>query len=245
MELKIISSGSVGNCYILETETSALLIEAGVKFSEIQTALNFNLLKVDLCIITHEHKDHSKSINQVAKAGIPILASVGTFKAEKITSERQDYPIKHGQTIRVKEWKISAFKIDHDAAEPLGFIIEHPEAGRILFLTDTYILRFDLGAFDHILIEANYCGDMVEEIGQKKGFDFVNSRRLKSHMSINTASETLSKLDLKQCKNIILIHLSDGLSNEIEFKKRIEREHGKPVTIATKNQTINFNKQPF
>jgi phosphoribosyl 1,2-cyclic phosphodiesterase len=245
MELKIISSGSIGNCYILETETSALLIEAGVKFSEIQTALNFNLLKVDLCIISHEHKDHSKSINQVAKAGIPILASSGTFKAEKITSERQDYVIKHGQTIRVKEWKISAFKIDHDAAEPLGFIIEHPEAGRVLFLTDTYILRFDLGAFDHVLIESNYCAEMVEEIAKKKGFDFVNNRRLKSHMSIQTTSETLKRLDLKQCKNIVLIHLSDGLTNEIEFKKRIEAEHGKPITVAIKNQTINFNKNPF
>ena len=41
MKLKVISTGSKGNCYILKNETSALVIEAGVNFSEVKKAINF------------------------------------------------------------------------------------------------------------------------------------------------------------------------------------------------------------
>jgi hypothetical protein len=62
-------------------------------------------------------------------------------------------------------------------------------------------------------------------------------------MSIQTAILTLGNMDLSKCNNIVLLHLSDGLSNEKEFKQRIEMLFGIPVTIATKNQTLNLN--PF
>jgi hypothetical protein len=62
-------------------------------------------------------------------------------------------------------------------------------------------------------------------------------------MSIQTAILTLEKMDLSKCNNIVLLHLSDGLSNEKEFKEKIEMRFGIPVKIATKNQILNLN--PF
>lgn len=55
MKLKVINSNSKGNCYILESKESCLLIEAGVTFSEINKALDFEPSKVDLLVCTHEH----------------------------------------------------------------------------------------------------------------------------------------------------------------------------------------------
>lgn len=55
MVLKVIGSGSSGNSYILETETSALCIEAGVRFSEVKKALDFNVSKIRGVLISHEH----------------------------------------------------------------------------------------------------------------------------------------------------------------------------------------------
>ena len=43
MELKILGSSSSGNGYILEGETSALIIEAGVPLDKAKKALNFDI----------------------------------------------------------------------------------------------------------------------------------------------------------------------------------------------------------
>lgn len=55
MNLTIVGSGSSGNCYILENDNEALIIEAGVKFTEIKKVLNFSLSKVRGVLISHEH----------------------------------------------------------------------------------------------------------------------------------------------------------------------------------------------
>lgn len=58
MKLKVIGSGSSGNCYILESDNEALVIEAGLPFMEVKKALNFNIMKIKAVIITHIHSDH-------------------------------------------------------------------------------------------------------------------------------------------------------------------------------------------
>jgi phosphoribosyl 1,2-cyclic phosphodiesterase len=55
MKLKIISSGSVGNSYILESQNSALLIECGVKVDEVKQAIDFNTLKLKGMLVSHGH----------------------------------------------------------------------------------------------------------------------------------------------------------------------------------------------
>lgn len=48
MRLKVLGSGSSGNCYILENENEALIIEAGLPFMEVKKALDFNVMKLRL-----------------------------------------------------------------------------------------------------------------------------------------------------------------------------------------------------
>ena len=55
MKLKVISTGSIGNSYLLESNTDTLIIECGVLFKDIKKALNFDLKSVAGCLITHEH----------------------------------------------------------------------------------------------------------------------------------------------------------------------------------------------
>jgi phosphoribosyl 1,2-cyclic phosphodiesterase len=239
MQLKIISSGSVGNAYILENENSALLIECGVKLEEIKQAIDYDVFKIKGAIVSHAHLDHSKSMAQVSQLGIPLFSSTPTFKKMKISSELRYGVLKNGQQKQINEFKISAFDASHDI-DTLGFIIE-AGAEKVFFLTDSYKLIWNLRSwqFTCVMIEANYC----EELIKSKSESFINRRRLKSHMSIQTAILTLGNMDLSKCKNIVLLHLSDGLSNEKEFKEKVEMLFGIPVTIATKNQVLNLN--PF
>jgi phosphoribosyl 1,2-cyclic phosphodiesterase len=237
MQLKIISSGSVGNAYILETENSALLIECGVKLKEIQEAIDFNVFKIKGAIVSHAHLDHSKSMSQVAQLGIPLMALDKTFSKMKIPCELRYAVLKNGRSKEISDFKISSFDASHDI-DTLGFIIES-ESEKVFFLTDSYKLIWNLRSwqFTCVMIEANYC----EELIKSKSETFINRRRLKSHMSIQTAILTLGNMDLSKCKNIVLLHLSDGLSNEKEFKEKVEMLFGIPVTIATKNQILNLN----
>lgn len=246
MNLKVINSNSKGNAYILEGSDSALLIECGVNFNEIKKAIDFNIMKIDLCTLSHNHGDHAKAFKQVQQNGIQIVASTGTFEALKIGQEARDIEIKHGQSRTFKEWTITAFNVNHDVKEPLGFIIEHKDCGKVLFVTDTNLLKYSFPfPFDNIIIESNYCEELAEEWKKGKANQFIERRRLSNHMSYQTALLTLSKLDLSQCKNIVLIHLSDGLTDEKRFKKETEQRFGIPTTIAAPNVSVDFSLKPY
>ena len=55
-KLTCISTGSIGNAYILESNGEKLLIELGVKWKDIMKGLNFNLENVRACLVSHAHR---------------------------------------------------------------------------------------------------------------------------------------------------------------------------------------------
>lgn len=246
MKLKIIGTGSKGNCYLLETETEILIIEAGVNISEIKKSLNFDLSKVVGCIVTHEHMDHSKAIWDVMKLGIDVYASAGTLKARFVDTKSRAKSIVSKQIFKFGNFKIMAFDVKHDAAEPLGFLIEHPECGRVLFLTDTYYCSYLFPNLNNVIIEANYSKEIIDrKYGSESGKEFLRNRILKSHFSLENCKDMLVANDLSKVNNIVLIHLSDSNSDEIQFQKEVAELTGKNVTVANNGMEINFNKEPF
>ena len=84
MKLKILGSSSEGNCYILENDKEALILEAGVSFGKVKKALDFNISKIVGVLVTHEHGDHAGHLQHFFNAGIPICASLGTLSAKGI-----------------------------------------------------------------------------------------------------------------------------------------------------------------
>lgn len=72
MRLRVLGSGSSGNCYILENDNEALIIEAGLPFMEVKKTLNFNVMKIKAVITTHIHSDHHQYFFQYVRAGIPV-----------------------------------------------------------------------------------------------------------------------------------------------------------------------------
>ena len=84
MRLNVLGSDSNGNCYVLQTDKEALIIEAGVRFSEVKKALKWQLSKVVGAVITHEHNDHAKYIRDFVSNGITVLALPSVFRAKGI-----------------------------------------------------------------------------------------------------------------------------------------------------------------
>jgi phosphoribosyl 1,2-cyclic phosphodiesterase len=55
MKLKVLSSGSQGNCYLLETNTETLILDCGIPIKDIKIGLDFDLRRVSGVLVTHSH----------------------------------------------------------------------------------------------------------------------------------------------------------------------------------------------
>jgi len=246
MQLQVINSNSAGNAYILSNDNEALLIECGVNFKLIKQALKFNIGKVVGCILTHEHGDHAKAVRDVMDAGIDVYASTGTHEALGTGGRHRVKVATNGKSFYLGNFKIMPFDVKHDVAEPFGYLIQHPETGTILFLTDSYYCEYTFPGLNNVIIEANYCqGILDKRVADGMNPKFLRDRVITSHMSLNTCKSMLGANDLSAVNNIVLIHLSDGNSDEKRFKREVEEQTGKVVHVAVPGLTIPFNKTPF
>lgn len=246
MKLKVIGSGSKGNAYLLENEEEALLIECGVKISEIKKAIDFNVSKIVGCVLTHEHLDHSKAVHDVLSLGIDVYSGTKTWMSILPKNTSRVKMISSKESVQIGSFKVMAFDVKHDAAEPLGFLISHKDCGKTLFLTDTFYCKYTFPGLNNIIIEANYSRDIIDKkYGPDSEMEFLRNRILKSHFSLENCKKMLSANDLREVNNIVLIHLSDTNSNEKQFQKEVEELTNKNVSVAFNGMEIEFNKTPF
>lgn len=225
MKLKCLSSGSSGNCYILENATEALIIEAGVRFKDVKIALNFNISKIVGVVVSHSHGDHAKYVSEYEKAGIPV------FKPYESEMERQVRG--YGNFV------VKSFPLVHDVP-CFGFLVVHPEMGRLLYVTDTEYCKFRFDRLHHILVEANYSPDYMKPTDNPK-----RHHVLTGHMSIDTAVEFLRANKSPELRNVVLLHLSESSSDETQFKAAAEDAVDCPVWVANKGMEVEVNEFPF
>jgi phosphoribosyl 1,2-cyclic phosphodiesterase len=217
--LKVIGTGSKGNCYLLTVGDEVLVIEAGVNFTAIKKALNFDLSKVVGVLITHEHGDHSCAVKDFQKFGKDIYCTVGTAEALKL----KDYKINFtNHWYAVGNFAVCPFSTFHDAADPCGFLIVF-NGKRLVFLTDSSDLRTKFDDVDYWIIEANYSNKKL----QKSGLDNKIKKRIQdTHMSIDRCKTIL---DYHNAKFAVLIHASENHADKKEFIKKI------PYAIVAEN----------
>jgi len=243
MNLRVLGSNSKGNCYLLEGKEETLMIECGVNIKKIKQALNFDFSKVVGCVVSHEHLDHAVSIPDITRLGLNVYATAGTFngfksnRAKCITTQKE---------FQIGGFKILAFDVKHDAREPVGFLINHKECGDTLFLTDTFYSPYSFKNLNNIIIEANYSKAIIDrKMRQGENPEFLRNRILKSHLSLENCKGALKANDLSLVNNIVLIHLSDSNSDEVQFQREVYELTGKNVSVANVGMDIPFNKTSF
>lgn len=223
MKLKCLGSGSSGNCYILEGDTEALIIEAGVPLKEVKIALGFNIRKIVGVVVSHSHKDHSGYIDQY-KGICPI------YKPYEVITPNERYG----------NFFIKAFPLVHDV-ECYGFYIQHPDIGSLIYASDTEYIKYRFKNLNHILVEANYSDDLVAR-------DAVNRDHvLRGHMSLQTATDFISTNDNPALRNVVLLHLSASNSDADYFLQKTKEtiKYGADVYMAEKGLEVNLDLVPF
>ena len=239
MELIVIGSSSKGNGYVLNGTQEALCIEAGTKLIEAKKALNFDLRKVRGCIVTHVHNDHSRYAKDYAEGGIHVLALAQVLEAKGIT--RNATAITLGNAYRLGGFVVTPFALQHDVP-CVGWVVQHAECGKVVFITDTYACQYRFNGVTNYLLECNYSDEILDaNIAAGKVQPAMRDRLLTSHLELSNCIRYLQTSDLSQVQKVVLIHLSDGNSNETQFVQQVREATGKRVYAANAGMVLQFN----
>ena len=201
MHLKCLGSSSAGNCYLLTSNGGeTLILDCGIPIKEIKKGLNWNIRNVVGCIVSHAHSDHSKSVEDFKAMGIPILApylgdsrkpmNMGGFTVKPFDLTTIDGSWTHTNA-------------DGEPCPIYGFLIIHKEMGRMLYITDTELIKWRFKDINHILLGVNYDKELVDSENQSK-----NNHIFRGHLEIGTACDFVSANNSSTLQNVIMCHLS-------------------------------------
>lgn len=136
-------------------------------------------------------------------------------------------------------FKVLVLKVPHGDCLCYSYIIDHPAMGRLLFATDLTTFPYNIKDCNHLLVECNYSEDVRVDA-------LLNGAELRAqsrnHMELNETIATIRRLGRP---HTILCHLSQGLSDEAMFKKRIFAELGVHAEIAVKGSVHDLSKEDF
>lgn len=224
MKFRCLGSGSSGNCYILENDSEALVIEAGIPFMAVKKALDFNISRIVGVVVSHLHFDHAKYSGEYEKAGIPV------FRPYESDMEKQ--------ARTYGEFVIKSFPLVHDIP-CCGFLIWHLEAGNVLYASDTEYIKYRFKGLNHILVECNYSRDLISE-------DAVNrSHILTGHMELQTVLDFLKVNKNPELRSVVLLHMSSNNADPMKFVTEAEKVSRCPAYAAEKGLEVNLDLMPF
>lgn len=221
MEFCSLASGSSGNCIYIGSDTTAVLVDAGLSGKQLEERLQtFGHTGKDLSgiLVTHEHSDHIRGLGVLArKFRIPIFLTEGTKQAvRKMKSlgeipEEQIRVVKGDENVELGDLTIHPFRISHDAAEPVGYRVSAGKQSAAV-ATDMgtyseYTIR-QLRDLDILLLEANHDVHMLE-VGRYPYYLKLRILGEKGHLSNVDSGNLLGEVLHDNIRHIVLGHLSE------------------------------------
>lgn len=236
--LDVISSSSEGNGYILRSDNEVLLIECGVREKDILSALSeSDLGNIAGCIISHKHSDHvrSQTIKKLSSYGVGIFAPPSVCEMYDKCS-----PIEHIHKYSIGGFIIMPLRVPHGDCECYSYYIKTPDEHSIIFCTDAETFPYSISGIDTFLIECNnsvaVCADRILNGGDS----YASS---KNHMELQETISVLQRHQSPILSHIVLLHLSNGNSDEDMFRKSIFEKIGvhPKIAIGGKHFELNFS----
>lgn len=212
-----LASGSKGNSLYFGTDKTRILVDVGLSVKILKDRLetiNVPIESIQAILITHEHSDHIKGLEQIVKQyDIPIIANHDTAKelVEMLSIKPRFKLFCTGEPFTFQDLSIKPFSIQHDTVDPVGFVIQ---AGlmKLGVCTDlgcmtTGVLQA-ISQLDYLVLESNHDPDMVHASSRP---DVYKQRVLSrvGHLSNLEAAKTLEKIYHQGLKRVFLAHLSE------------------------------------
>ena len=211
MHLKCLGSSSAGNCYLLTSNSGeTLILDCGIPIKEIKKGLNWNIRNVVGCIVSHVHSDHSKSVKDFEDMGIPVCKPYESLLMNQFLAN--SYFTVRTFDLTTLDGRWTHTNSDGSECPCYGFLITHPEMGRMLYITDTNLIKWRFKDINHILLGVNYDKDLIDNEDYAK----VN-HVYRGHMSIDTACDFVKANNSKDLQNVIMCHLSKNNADKDLF----------------------------
>ena len=230
MKLKCIATGSSGNCYTLTSNSGeTLILDCGIPIKEIKKGLNWNIMGIQGTVCTHCHSDHSLSLSELRNIGIDVfhpsvdpnigVVNFGSFRVQSFDLTTLDGRWTHTNA-------------DGTECHCCGFLITHKEMGRMIYATDTELIKWKFKGINHILLGVNYDKDLIDNEDSAK----VN-HVYRGHMSIDTACDFVKANYSDSLQNIIMCHLSSENADSDSFIEKMKKvAYGANVDVAERNK---------
>lgn len=215
MILKCLGSGSSGNCYLLtDSNGKTLILDCGLSIREIKKGLNYDLRCVAGCIVTHQHKDHSKSAKELEEIGIEVYKPYE--KCYKAMNFKKAPFLISTVPMQDKDGKFCHTNTDGSECPCYGFIISHPEMGNLLYVTDTEFVKWRFRNLNHILVSCNYQKKYLSKVAGKREHVF------RGHMELETVKDFVTANNSSTLQNVILCHMSKESADHKECMQEVK-----------------------
>ena len=230
MQITILSSGSSGNCAIVQNRNGRkLMIDCGLKYKYITTHDNFGSFHdYDCLLITHSHKDHNLSRNEFERSGLRVI-STDNATANKV--------------MRIGEWEILPFVVEHDTA-CYGYLIR-TDGKTLWWGTDFNAMSRYLYGADIYAIEVNYCEEVVDKYFDRPTdeIDFNHLyKTTQTHFSLEQAEEFFQRGEASGFAKptaILALHNSREFSDKQMIGQRL-RQYADKVDVAEKDTILLY-----
>jgi phosphoribosyl 1,2-cyclic phosphodiesterase len=217
LQVIILGSGSSGNCALVCTGKTRLLIDAGLSAGQITARLasvGVTMDTVSGVLITHEHGDHCRGLPVLTKKyALPILCNALTRAVLKdsVPDAKHWNVIPNGGSFEFAGLGIDTFSVPHDAADPMGFVLRHGDSA-LGILTDaghsTPIIRQRLRDLDTLFIEANYDTHLLSVDTKRPWSTKQRISGRHGHLSNEQTAALVAELATERLERVILGHLS-------------------------------------
>lgn len=229
----MLGSGSAGNAMLIQSDSTALLVDAGLSAKQLVARLgqcDVDPSSLNGLLLTHEHADHAGGLRVFCtKYEIPCYCN--RLTAEALKSELANISCKlftNGTEFTIGDIDVRPFSVPHDAADPLGFCLAHDD---VLFgiLTDlghaTRLVFESLRGIHGLLIETNHDEALLQQDTKRP---WAVKQRILSrhgHLSNDSAAQVVRQLaDSSSLNQVILGHLSKDCNRPELATQRMDQE---------------------
>ncbi len=214
MKFAVLGSGSGGNATLAQHADTTLMVDAGLSARQLlKRAQELGSEVFHGILITHEHGDHIKGLKTLLKKhDIPIYTTSATAHVlRELGIEGRWHTFHAGQSFRIGSLLVETFAIQHDAVDPVGYVLRSEEkslglisdAGKV-----THDVTQRLQGMNGLYLEANYDDDLLAADTKRP---WTIKQRISSnhgHLSNRQAAELLENISHDALKHVVLGHLS-------------------------------------
>lgn len=237
MFVRCIGTGSSGNCYALyDNGGKILLLDLGLARKQVLRGIDFNLSDVVGAVVSHGHLDHAKAVKDFENMGIPVFKPYEKFYKIKLWGSLKIKPF----DLTDKNGKFMHTNNDGSECPCYGFLIEHEDMGKMLYITDTELVKWRFSGINHILISCNYQKKYISDSAKR-------THVLRGHMELETVKDFIKANKSSALRTVILCHMSSDSIDCSFAKKQIEEVVGKNVKVelATAGFETELSLTPF